>query len=111
MRIPQVVKERKVLEVHINKGMRNGQKITFHGEADEAPGTVPGDIIFIIEEKVRRESETRARSVHFLAWGGSVSLVRKTTRTEEDKSVSPAPVERGSSRCSLECDVLFPPKK
>ena len=49
----QVVTERKVLEVHITKGMRNGQKITFHGEADEAPGTVPGDIIFIVEEKVR----------------------------------------------------------
>lgn len=49
----QVVKERKVLEVHINKGMRNGQKIVFSGEADEAPGQVPGDIIFIVEEKVR----------------------------------------------------------
>lgn len=52
----QVVTERKVLEVHITKGMRNGQKITFHGEADEAPGTVPGDIIFIVEEKVRKEA-------------------------------------------------------
>lgn len=49
----QVVTERKVLEVHITKGMRNGQKITFHGEADEAPGVVPGDIIFIVEEKVK----------------------------------------------------------
>lgn len=48
----QVVTERKVLEVHITKGMRNGQKITFHGEADEAPGIIPGDIIFIVEEKV-----------------------------------------------------------
>ncbi|CAB1120802.1 HSP40 [Ectocarpus sp. CCAP 1310/34] len=47
----KVVTERKVLEVHITKGMRNGQKITFHGEADEAPGVVPGDIIFIVEEK------------------------------------------------------------
>lgn len=42
-----------MLEVHITKGMRNGQKITFHGEADEAPGVVPGDIIFIVEEKVQ----------------------------------------------------------
>lgn len=48
-----MVKERKVLEVHITKGMRNGQKIVFHGEADEAPGVVPGDIIFVVEEKVR----------------------------------------------------------
>ena len=41
-----------MLEVHITKGMRNGQKITFGGEADEAPGVIPGDIIFIVEEKV-----------------------------------------------------------
>lgn len=41
-----------MLEVHITKGMRNGEKITFHGEADEAPGVIPGDIIFIVEEKV-----------------------------------------------------------
>lgn len=51
--ISQVVTERKVLEVHITKGMRSGQKITFSGESDEAPGTIPGDIIFIVEEKVR----------------------------------------------------------
>jgi len=47
----KVSKERKVLEVHIEKGMRNGQKITFSGEADQAPGTVPGDIIFVVQEK------------------------------------------------------------
>lgn len=47
----KVVKERKVLEVHIEKGILNGQKITFSGEADQAPGTVPGDIIFVVQEK------------------------------------------------------------
>jgi DnaJ family protein A protein 2 len=47
----KVVQEKKVLEVHIEKGMVNNQKITFQGEADEAPGTVPGDIIFVVQEK------------------------------------------------------------
>ncbi|KAK9762371.1 Type I HSP40 co-chaperone [Basidiobolus ranarum] len=47
----KVVSERKVLEVHIDKGMRDGQKVAFHGEADQAPGVVPGDIIIVIEEK------------------------------------------------------------
>lgn len=32
----KVVPEKKVLEVHVEKGMQNGQKITFPGEADEA---------------------------------------------------------------------------
>jgi DnaJ family protein A protein 2 len=47
----KVVKERKVLEVHIEKGMRHGQRITFSGEADQAPNTIPGDIIFVVQEK------------------------------------------------------------
>lgn len=32
----KVVQEKKVLDVHVEKGMQNGQKITFPGEADEA---------------------------------------------------------------------------
>jgi len=32
----KVVQEKKVLEVHVEKGMQNSQKITFPGEADEA---------------------------------------------------------------------------
>ena len=32
----KVVGEKKVLEVVVEKGMQNGQKITFPGEADEA---------------------------------------------------------------------------
>jgi len=47
----KVVKERKVLEVHIDKGMRDGQRITFRGEADQAPNTTPGDVEIIIDEK------------------------------------------------------------
>lgn len=31
----KVVQEKKILEVHIEKGMQHGQKITFQGEADQ----------------------------------------------------------------------------
>ncbi|GFH53100.1 DnaJ protein [Chaetoceros tenuissimus] len=44
-------KERKVLEVHVEKGMKNGQKIQFRGMADEKPNMEPGDINFIVQEK------------------------------------------------------------
>jgi DnaJ family protein A protein 2 len=44
-------KDRKILEVAIEKGMSNGQKIRFSGEADEIPGTVPGDVIIVVQEK------------------------------------------------------------
>jgi DnaJ family protein A protein 2 len=43
--------ERKILEVHIEKGMRHNQKITFAGMADELPGMEAGDVNFIIQEK------------------------------------------------------------
>mmetsp|Transcript_4232 Transcript_4232/g.11722 ORF Transcript_4232/g.11722 Transcript_4232/m.11722 type:complete len:418 (-) Transcript_4232:274-1527(-) len=44
-------KERKVLEVHIDKGMRHNQKVTFRGMADEKPNMEPGDVNFIVQEK------------------------------------------------------------
>jgi DnaJ family protein A protein 2 len=47
----KVNKDRKVLDVAVEKGMVNGQKIRFSGEADEAPNTVPGDVVFIVDEK------------------------------------------------------------
>ncbi|ONM23140.1 DnaJ 2 [Zea mays] len=47
----KVVPEKKVLEVVVEKGMQNGQKITFPGEADEAPDTATGDIIFVLQQK------------------------------------------------------------
>lgn len=37
----KVVPEKKVLEIIVEKGMQNGQKITFPGEADEAVCAYP----------------------------------------------------------------------
>ncbi|GBM55013.1 DnaJ subfamily A member 1 [Araneus ventricosus] len=47
----KVVRERKLLEVHIDKGMEDGHKITFAGEGDQEPGLEPGDIIIVLDEK------------------------------------------------------------
>eukprot|EP00250_Pteridium_aquilinum_P004124 c14356_g1_i1 orf=473-1735(-) len=47
----KVVQDKKMLEVHVEKGMQHGQKITFPGEADEAPDTVTGDIVFVLQLK------------------------------------------------------------
>jgi DnaJ family protein A protein 2 len=47
----KVNKDRKVLEVHVEKGMKHGSKVRFSGEADEVPGTIPGDVIIVIQEK------------------------------------------------------------
>lgn len=47
----KVVQDKKVLEVHVEKGMQHGQRIVFQGEADEAPDTITGDIVFVLQLK------------------------------------------------------------
>lgn len=47
----KVIKNSKVLEVHIEKGQVDGQKICFYGEADQEPGVEPGDIVVVLEQK------------------------------------------------------------
>lgn len=41
----KVTKEKKILEVQIDKGAPNGEKYVFHGEADEYPDIEPGDVV------------------------------------------------------------------
>mmetsp|Transcript_10396 Transcript_10396/g.16972 ORF Transcript_10396/g.16972 Transcript_10396/m.16972 type:complete len:416 (+) Transcript_10396:166-1413(+) len=47
----KVIQEKKILEVHVEKGMLHQQKITFTGEADQAPDTEPGDIVIVLQQK------------------------------------------------------------
>ncbi|XP_054160688.1 dnaJ homolog subfamily A member 1-like [Oppia nitens] len=48
----KVSKDKKILEVHIDKGMEDGQKIAFTGEGDMEPGLeMAGDIIVVLDEK------------------------------------------------------------
>ncbi|KAE8038618.1 hypothetical protein FH972_011111 [Carpinus fangiana] len=47
----KVTQEKKVLEVHVEKGMQHGEKIVFEGQADQAPDTIAGDIVFILQLK------------------------------------------------------------
>ncbi len=43
--------ERKVLHVHVDRGVQSGHKIEFRGEGDQQPGVQPGDVVFEIEQK------------------------------------------------------------
>jgi DnaJ family protein A protein 2 len=58
----KIKKERKVLEVAIDKGAKNGQKIKFTGESDQAPGIEPGDIIFVL--KVKQHADYTRKHSH-----------------------------------------------
>ena len=37
--------------MQIDKGMKHGQKIVLQGMANEEPGTVPGDVVFVLAQK------------------------------------------------------------
>lgn len=47
----KVLPDKKFLDVHIDKGMKGGQTITFRGESDQSPSSEPGDVVIVIEEK------------------------------------------------------------
>jgi len=47
----KVVNETKVLEVHVDKGMKDGQKIFFRGEGDQQPGVEAGDVVIVLQQK------------------------------------------------------------
>ena len=44
----QMKQERQVIACEIEKGMKHGQKIIHRGEADQLPGTIPGDVVFVL---------------------------------------------------------------
>ncbi|KAL0481178.1 DnaJ [Acrasis kona] len=75
----KVVSEKKTLEVHIDKGMKNGQKIDFIGEADERPGVLAGDIQFIIQEKPNSEFQ---RDGSHLIYNKKINLSQALTGLE-----------------------------
>jgi DnaJ-class molecular chaperone len=47
----KVIEEEKKLLVHVERGMEDGDRITFQGASDEAPGADTGDVIVVIREK------------------------------------------------------------
>ncbi|RWS26306.1 DnaJ-like protein subfamily A member 2 [Leptotrombidium deliense] len=47
----KVVNESKILEVHVDKGMRDNEKIYFRGEGDQPPDIDPGDVIIVLQTK------------------------------------------------------------
>lgn len=47
----KVSSEKKVLQVDIEAGMKEDQRITFKGESDQEPGVEAGDIVFVLKQK------------------------------------------------------------
>lgn len=59
----RTTRERKVLEVNIEKGMVDGQKIVFSGEGDQDPDLQPGNIIIVLEELAHKVFQRRGQDL------------------------------------------------
>jgi DnaJ-class molecular chaperone len=68
----KIVSEKKILEVFLDKGMQDGQRITFAGEGDQMPGIVPGDVIIVVDE---REHPTFKRKGDHLFMEQAIPLI------------------------------------
>ncbi|XP_014902960.1 dnaJ homolog subfamily A member 4 [Poecilia latipinna] len=83
-------RKKKILEVHIDKGMKDGQKITFHGEGDQEPGLEPGDVVIVLDQK---EHPVFQRQGDDLVMKMDIKLAealcgfRKTIRTLDNRSL------------------------
>lgn len=68
--------EKKVLEIYIPKGAREGERIVLEGEADQVPDQIPGDIVFTLVEE---DHEVFQRAGDDLSAEITVSLVEALT--------------------------------
>lgn len=57
----KVVKEKARQEIHVERGMPDGQRIVLVGSGDQEPGLPPGDVIFVLKTQ-RHESFERSGS-------------------------------------------------
>merc|ERR1719192_2966465 len=86
----KVNRERKILEVQVDKGMEDSQKITFSSEGDQEPGLEPGDIIIVLDEKAHDRFK---RSGQDLIVKMGINLtealtgLKKTIKTLDDRTL------------------------
>lgn len=55
----KTIREKKIIEVHIDKGMQDNQPIRFSGEGDQEPGYETGDIVVVLDELKHERFERR----------------------------------------------------
>jgi DnaJ family protein A protein 2 len=59
----KTVQEQKILEVNVMPGLRDNQKIIFHGEGDQEPGIEPGDVVLVVRTKPHETFERKGNDL------------------------------------------------
>jgi DnaJ family protein A protein 2 len=47
----KVIQDAKSTQVHVDKGMKDGHKVTLHGEGDQLPGAESGNVIIVLQQE------------------------------------------------------------
>lgn len=71
----KVLREKKTIEVEVDKGMMEDSKITFTGLSNESPDAIAGDVIFIIRELPHHVFKRGGRRPYDLMIEKDISLV------------------------------------
>mmetsp|Transcript_5763 Transcript_5763/g.16184 ORF Transcript_5763/g.16184 Transcript_5763/m.16184 type:complete len:358 (-) Transcript_5763:779-1852(-) len=104
----KVIREREVLEVHVDKGMSDGEKIVFAGKADEKPGMEPGDLVFVAQQKEKHPVFMRKGSDLFVKkeislrdalCGASITITHLDKRVLLIKTAPGEVIQPGEFRC------------
>jgi len=86
----KVNRERKILEVSVDKGMEDGQKVTFSGEGDQEPGLEPGDIIIVLDEKAHPLFKRNGQDLIMkmdISLTEALTGLRKAIKTLDDRTL------------------------
>ncbi|KAL8737880.1 MAG: hypothetical protein Q9181_001252 [Wetmoreana brouardii] len=130
----KTIVERKVLHVHVDKGVKSGHRVDFRGEGDQSPGVLPGDVQFEIEQKPHPRFQRKDDDLFYHAEidlltalaGGQLHIEHLddrwlTVNVEPGEVISPSEIKmiRGQGMPSLrhhdfgnlyiQFDVKFPP--
>eukprot|EP00123_Amoebidium_parasiticum_P013546 comp22019_c2_seq1/m.31913 comp22019_c2_seq1/g.31913 ORF comp22019_c2_seq1/g.31913 comp22019_c2_seq1/m.31913 type:complete len:400 (-) comp22019_c2_seq1:30-1229(-) len=60
----KTIQERKIFEVHVNPGMRDGTAITFKGEGDQQPDMEAGDVVVLLRQKEHAVFQRQGDDLH-----------------------------------------------
>lgn len=75
----ELVEDTKQLTITVKAGWKKGTKVTFPSEGDEAPGTTPPDVVFVITEKADEAEGAYTREGSNLVYTHKITLADALT--------------------------------
>lgn len=85
----EIYDDKKILKIKVEKGMKNGEQINFEGEADEEPGELPGNLIFVIQTQSHEKFQRKNHDLYMVKkigiWDALLNKKIEITHLDGDK--------------------------